>query len=127
MLISTLAKITKITYDASFNIYQLLKPSFFTSAETILLIFHAITDTTVNLSSEGIGENLSWLIYEASAAPLMRLQKSNVKGVVVTLVRAVQWVQSQCDFPLRRSRSEGDWAGASRLNSLKGLYERINT
>lgn len=84
MLISTLAKITKITYDASFNIHQLLKSSFFTSAETILLIFHAITDTTVNLSSEGIGENLSWLIYEASAAPLMRLQKSNVKGVVVT-------------------------------------------
>lgn len=68
MQISTLAKITKITYNASFNICQLLKPSFFTSAETILLIFHAITDTTVNLSSEGIGENLSWLIYEASAA-----------------------------------------------------------
>lgn len=33
----------------------------------MLLIFHGIADTTLNLSSEGIwGKNLSRLIYEAS-------------------------------------------------------------
>lgn len=63
----------------------------------MVLICHAIIDTTVNLSSEKIGKSLSQLIYETSPT-IDTSAKSNVKGSLVTFVRAKQQIQSVCGF-----------------------------
>lgn len=72
----------------------------FSSKVTMVLIFHAIIDITVNLSSEKIGKSLSQLIYETSPA-IDTCAKSNVKGSLVTFVRAMQWIQSAGGFPVK--------------------------
>lgn len=66
-------------------------------------ICHAIIDTTVNLSQEKTWKNLSWLIYESSLT-IDASTKSNVKGSRVTFVRAVQWKQCACGFPVKEKR-----------------------
>lgn len=62
---------------------------FFSSKVTMVPIFHVIIDTTGNLSPERIGKSLSQLIYETSPA-IDTCAKSNVKGDLVTFVRAMQ-------------------------------------
>lgn len=74
--------------------------AFLSSKVTVVPICHAIIDTTVNLSQEKTGKNLSWLIYESSLT-IDASTKSNVKGSLVTFVRAVQWKQCACGFPVK--------------------------
>lgn len=83
------------------SIYLLISIFLFSSKVTMVLICHTIIDTTVNLKLwEDGGKNLSQLIYETSLTIDTRA-KSNVKGSLVTFVRAIQWIQSACGFPVK--------------------------
>lgn len=79
-------------------------PFLFSSKVTVVLIRHAIVDTTVNLSSEKIGKSLSRLIYETSLT-IDTSAKSNVKGSLVTFVRGTQWIQPARGFPVKEKQA----------------------
>lgn len=72
----------------------------FASKVTMVLICHA-TDTTVNLSLEKIRKNLSQLIYETRLT-IDTSAKFNVKGGLLTFVRARLRIQCACVFSSER-------------------------